>query len=413
MAAKVKTAWHPRHLIVLRYSMKPPRFTLPMLCFALAGCNATQNPSTPAAVSAPKDYFVYFGTHDTGPARGFSLAHFNPATGGLSAPQFLLASPGPAYFVISTDGKFLYACNTLGSRAEGQVGAYARDGKTGALTLLNTRPSGGADPSYVSFDRTGRFLLIANYNGSSVEVLPILADGSLGTRTALDVHTGKSVTPDRAQQPYAHSIIVDPGNHFALNPDLGLDRVYIYKFDAATGALAPNDPPWFADKPGSGPRHVIFAPNGKIVYLIHEVANTISVLAWDGEKGALNEIQNIATLPADYTAKSTCAEIQIHPGGKFLYASNRHAAKDKSATIAVFSIDDKNGRLTLIQQAPTFGDTPRNFTLDPTGRWLLASNQDSDTLILYSVDQSTGKLTQSGPLVPLKYPFCERFVPAE
>ncbi|HVY72396.1 MAG TPA: lactonase family protein [Verrucomicrobiae bacterium] len=360
---------------------------------------------------APDTYRVFIGTHNIGPTRGFSTAYFNADTGALTTPYFLTAAEGPAYFALHSDGRHLYTCNTRGSGTEGRVSAYALDPKTGALKLINSQPSGGADPSYISFDQTGRFAFVANYNGGNLVVLPINPDGSLGERTAFDQHTGTSVTPDRRPQAYAHSIIVDPTNRFALCADLGLDRLYIYKFDAQTGALTPNAPAWFADKPGSGPRHVIFSPNGKFVYLIHEIADNITVFAWDSAKGTLTELQTVSTLPEGFTGKSTCAEIQIHPSGKFLYASNRYAVKNQQATLAVFSADPDTGKLALVQHVPTLGDTPRNFTLDPTGRWLLASNQDSNTLITYSVDQQTGKLTQAGPLVPINYPFCERFFP--
>lgn len=360
---------------------------------------------------SPDTMRVYFGTHNIGPTRGFSMAYFNADTGTLTTPFFLTAAAGPAYFALHPDGRHLYTCNTRGTNAEGQVSAYALDPKTGALTLINSQPSGGADPSYISFDKSGHYAFVANYNGGNLVVLPIKPDGSLGERTAFDQHTGTSVTPDRRQQAYAHSIIVDPSNRFALCADLGLDRLYLYKFDAQTGALTPNDPAWFTDKPGSGPRHEIFSPDGKFVYLIHEVADTITVFAWDGDKGTVKELQTISTLPEGFTGKSTCAEIQIHPSGKFLYASNRYAVKNQQATLAVFSVDPNTGQLALIQHVPTLGDTPRNFTLDPTGHWLIASNQDSNTLITYSIDQQTGKLTQAGPLVPLNYPFCERFIP--
>jgi 6-phosphogluconolactonase len=251
-------------------------------------------------------------------------------------------------------------------------------------------------------------VFVANYNGGSVAVFPIKPDGTLGPRTAFDQHTGKSVTPDRPQQAYSHSIIVDPSNRFVLNADLGLDRVYIYKFDATTGALAPNSPAWFTDHPGSGPRHVIFSADGKTVYVSHEIANVVGVYAWDGAKGTMTEIQSLSTLPADFKGTNTAAEIQLHPSGKFLYVTNR--GQD---SVALFDVDAATGKLTFVETTPTHGKTPRNFTLDPTGQWLLASNQESNSAIVYRVDQKNGKLTPVGPLATLPAaPFCERFVPA-
>jgi len=356
----------------------------------------------------PADYLVYFGTRDSGPGRGFSLAHFDSVTGAMTQPAVIEPAVGPAFFMIHPNGKHLYTVNTLGLNVpgEGKVSAYSIDTKTGHLTLINSQPSGGSNPAQVNFDRTGHFLFVANYNGGNVAVFPILPDGSLGARTAFDQHTGKSVTPDRAQQAYAHSMFADPTNHFVLNPDLGLDRIYVYKFDEKTGTLAPNDPAYFTDHPGSGPRHLAFSPDGKFVYAAHEIANVVGVYRWDSAKGVLTELQSISTLPPDFKDKSTAAEIQVHPSGRFLYVSNR--GEDG---MTVYSVDTATGRLTYLQNIPTQGKTPRNFTLDPTGHWLLASNQESNSAIVYSVDQATGKLTQVGPLATLSAaPFCERFV---
>jgi 6-phosphogluconolactonase len=380
--------------------MKSPRFLRGLILFGAA---------LPALASAA-DLLVYFGTRDQGPDRGFSLAHFDTDTGALSQPALIQAAVGPAYFMVHPDGRHLYTVNTQGLNVpdEGRVSAYEIDAKTGRLTLLNSQPCGGANPTYVSFDHTGRFLFVANYNGGSVAVFPIQADGSLGARTAFDQHTGQSVTPDRAPQAYSHSIIIDPSNHFVLNPDLGLDRIYIYKFDDQTGALTANTPAWFTDHPGSGPRHGTFSPDGKFVYVCHEIANVVGVYAWDGAQGTLTEEQSISTLPADFKGTSTAAEIQIHPNGKFLYVSNRG-----HNSIAEFAVDAASGRLTFVGTTPTQGKTPRNFTLDPTGHWLLASNQESNSAIVYRVDPATGRLTPTGPLAMLPAaPFCERFVPA-
>ncbi len=362
----------------------------------------------PAALPAA-DVLVYFGTRDQGPDKGISLAHFNTETGALSKPALMQVAVGPAFFRVHPDGRHLYTVNTLGPGVpgEGKVSAYELDPQTGKLKFLNSQPSGGPNPAYLSFDRTGHFALVANYNGGNVIVLPIKADGSLGERTAIDQHEGKSVTPDRAQQAYAHSIIIDPSNHFVLSADLGLDRVYVYKFDEKTGKLTPNDPAWFSDKPGSGPRHVIFSPDGKFVYVSHEIANVVGVYAWDAAKGALAEVQTISTLPADFKGTNTAAELQLHPSGKFLYVSNRG-----HDSMAVFAVAADTGKLTLLQHIPTQGKTPRNFTLDPSGHWLVASNQDSNSAITYKVDQATGKLTQVGEVVPVSFPFCQRFLPA-
>jgi 6-phosphogluconolactonase len=351
------------------------------------------------------DMFVYFGTHRAGTNIGFSLAHFDTDTGALTKPQFLIESPAPAFFTIHPDGKHLYTCN---SGSPGSVSAYEIEPHTGALKFLNRLPAGGTDTSYVSLDQTGHFVLAANYSGGSIAVFAIQPDGSLGARTAFVQHTGSSVNPVRQTHPYAHSIIVDPSNRFALVADLGLDKLFVYRFNAQDGSLQTNDPPFASIAPGSGPRHVKFHPNGKWVYLISEIASTVTAFNWDSTNGALGQFQTISTLPENFKGVNTAAEIMIHPDGKFLYASNRG---DNS--LAVFAIDQTNGTLTPIEHVPSVGKTPRNFAFDPTGKWILCSNQDSNFAVVFRVDENTGKLTQAGDPVSVPYPFCERFLPVQ
>ena len=355
----------------------------------------------------PADYLVYFGTRDLGPGKGFSLAHFDSVTGALSQPVVVEPAVGPGFFMIHPDGKHLYTVNTLGpdNPAAGKVSAYTIDAKTGHLTLINSQPSGGPNPAHVNFDRTGHFLFVANYNGGNVAVFPILPDGSIGARTAFDQHTGKSVTPDRPQQAYAHSIFADPTNHFVLNPDLGLDRIYIYKFDDKTGTLTPNDPAYFTDHPGSGPRHLAFSPDGKFVYAAHEIANVVGVYRWDSDKGVLTEVQSVSTIPADYKDKSTAAEIQFLPNGKFLYVSNRG-----HNSIAIFTIDSASGKLTPVGHQGAGIKVPRNFGIDPTGTYLIVANLEGNSLIVFRIDQQTGQLTPTGSSIAVSKPACVKFV---
>ncbi|MGA2052858.1 MAG: lactonase family protein, partial [Opitutales bacterium] len=338
--------------------MKSPALRLAILLLAL-----------PLGLSAA-DYYVYFGTNKTGPNLGFSLAHFNSDTGNLTTPQFLLAADGPAFFRIHPDGRHLYACAIGDTRDEGRVSAYALDPSTGRLTFLNSQPSGGSDPAYISLDQTGRYAFVANYNAGNLAVFPILADGTLGNRTGFNQHAGKSVNPVRQTEAHAHSVIADPSNHFVLCADLGLDKVFVYKFDAKTGAITPNDPPFISTQPGSGPRHLIFSPGGQYLYLISEIGSVVTQFTWNSAKGTLQPLQTISTLPSDFKGTNTAAEIAFSPDGKFLYASDRGLN-----AIATFSVDPADGRLTTLGYTPTQGKTPRNFSLDPTGRWLIASNQ--------------------------------------
>ena len=349
------------------------------------------------------DVYVYFGTHSRGPGIGFSVAHFDTDTGALTQPRFLTEAVEPAYFVIHPDGRHLYTCN---SGSPGGVSAYEIDRATGQLTLLNKEPSGGGDASYVCLDQTGRFVLVANYEGGNIAVFALQPDGRIGGRTAFAQHTGSSVDPKRQTHAYAHSIIVDPTNRFALVADLGLDRLFVYRFDEKNGSLRPNDPPFATVRPGSGPRHVKFHPNGRWVYLINEMGCTVTAFNWDSAHGALTEFQTISTLPADFKGASTCAEIKVHPNGRFLYGSNRG-----HDSLAVFAIDSTTGRLAPLEYVSTRGKIPRNFTFDPTGRWILCTNHGSDNAVVFRVDATTGRLTPAGQPVSVPSPFCERFLP--
>jgi 6-phosphogluconolactonase len=357
-----------------------------------------------AAPLAAADMYVYFGTHRSGPGIGFSVAHFDTDTGVLTTPKFLVEAHEPAFFVIDRAGRHLYTCD---SGEPGQISAYAIDPATAQLTLLNQAPAGGRDPSYICLDQTGRFVLVANYEGGNIAAFALTPEGRIGERTAWVQHTGHSVNPKRQAHAYAHSIIIDPTNRFVLTADLGLDRLLVYRFDVHTGALTANDPPFAAVQPGAGPRHVTFHPNGRWVYLVNEMGCTVTAFNWDSATGALAEFQTITTLPADFTGTSTCAEILVHPNGRFLYASNRG-----HDSLAVFAIDAGTGRLTPIEYAPSHGRSPRNFAFDPTGQWIIVTNHGSDNAVVFRVDAATGRLTQTGAPVPVPFPFCERFLPA-
>jgi 6-phosphogluconolactonase len=357
-----------------------------------------------------QDSWVFFGTHVATHGRGFSVAQFDSETGMLSLPRFLIEADAPGYFVLDSTGRHLYATvseNTFGGQPTGAVSAYAVDPATAQLTLLNQVPSSSANPAYVSLDATGRTLFVANYTGATVAAFAIKPDGSIGDRTAFVQFTGHGADPVRQSQPHPHSIRVDPSNHFVLVPDLGLDQVHIYRYDAATGALTPNDPPFAQMPPVSGPRHMVFSGDGRFAYLLSEIANTITVFAWDATSGTLNELQRISTLPAGFKGLDTAAEVRLDSRGRFLYASNRGAN-----TLAVFAVDAANGRLTLVQQVSTQGRSPRNFEFDPTGRWLIVANHDSESVVVFAIDSATGKLTEHQPPVFVPYPFAVRFLPA-
>ncbi len=352
---------------------------------------------------AAAEMFVYFGSHSAGPGAGFSLARFDTDTGSLSRPEFLLEAREPAFFVLSAEGARLYTCN---SGTPGGLSAYAVDPHTGHLTLLNRVLAGGGDTSFISLDRSGRHVLVANYDGGSVAVFALRPDGSIGDWTAFDQHRGQGVNPVRQTHAYAHAIVLDPANQFALVPDLGLDKLFIYRFDEGTGSLAPHVPSYVPIAPGSGPRHVRFHPNGHWVYLINEIACTVEAFNWDARAGTLSPFQTISTLPADFKGANACAELEIHPNGRFLYGTNRG-----HDSVAVFAIDQVTGMLTPVELHPCGGRTPRNFAFDPTARWILLTNQDSGNAVVFRVDATSGRLTQTGDPVAVPAPFCERFLP--
>jgi 6-phosphogluconolactonase len=349
--------------------------------------------------SMAKSSLVYIATQDP-EQMGVAVAEFDSATGKLSAPKLITATRDPAHFALSADGAHLYMCNT---GTPGGVSAFAVDRKTGALRLLNHLVSKGRGPSYVSLDARGRYVLDANYGGGYVEVLSLAPDGSLGQQTAFVQHTGSSIHA-RQNKPYAHWIGTDPSNRFALVADLGTDQIVVYKFDVATGTLAPNDPPAVKVPGGMGPRHLVFHPNGKWLYGTAELANEVMAFNWDATKGALTQFQSVGTLAEGFAEPSTAAEIAVHANGKFLYASNR--GED---TLVVYAIDPKSGELSFRQRISSRGKVPRYFSLDPSNQWLLVSNQEGGNLAVFRVDATTGELTAAGDPVSLKRPMAVVF----
>jgi 6-phosphogluconolactonase len=352
--------------------------------------------------AAAADTLVIIGTHSSGPGRGFSLAHFAAENGALTQPRFDGEAVAPSFFVVAADGRHLYACNSV---RRGGLSAYAIDARSGRIDLLNRVDSGGAEPCYVSLDQTGRYALITNYDSGSVAVFALQPDGRVGARTAFEVHAGRGADPARQTRAHPHSIVVDPGNRFALAADLGADRIYIYRFNAKTGSLAPNDPPFAATPPGFGPRHLKFHPNGRWAYVTGEIENAVIGFHWDSNRGILSRFQSVSTLPPGFRGPNTAAEIVIHPTGKFLYVSNRGAN-----TLAAFSIDPDTGRLAMIESVSSHGRMPRNMALDPAGRWLLATNYEGDNAAVFRIDARTGVLTLAGPPVSVRSPFGVRFL---
>ena len=370
-------------------------------------------PTARAQQKTSSQFLVYIGTYTTKQeSKGIYGYRFNATTGKLTEIGLAAESTDPSFVAIHPNGKYLYAVNEVDNfngQKTGAISAFTIDHKTGKLTFLNQVSTHGAGPCYVSLDKTGRWVLVANYDGGSVGTFEVEADGSLSLIKGFVQHSGSSVDKQRQESAHAHWIEVSPDNRFALAADLGLDDVLVYKLDPVTGTLAPNAPPYVQVKPGSGPRHFAFHPNGKFGYVLTEMATTVTAFSWNPTKGSLTAIQTEPTLPKDYAGPTEAAEIAVHPSGKFLYASNR-AGID---TITIFSIDPAKGTLKETGRVSTKGRTPRNFAIDPTGAYLLAANQESANVVVFRIDQATGALTPTGEEEKVPAPVCVAFLAAE
>ena len=361
----------------------------------------------------PRKYLAYIGTYTTKTqSKGIYAYRFDGATGKLSAMGVAAESADPSFLAVHPGGKYLYAVNEIGNfngEKSGAVSAYAIDRKTGKLTLLNQVASRGAGPCHISLDKTGKYVLVANYDSGTVAVFPVQSDGQLGKYTAFEKHIGSGVNKERQEGPHAHWIATSPDNRFLLTADLGIDRILISKFHLADGAFTRNKPNSGVKlKSGAGPRHAAFHPGGKFFYVTSELDSTVTAYSYDAKGGALHELQVISTLPKDFSGENDAAEIAVHPSGKFLYVSNR--GRD---SIAVFAMDPLKGKLTPVADIATQGKTPRNFAIDPTGRYLLAANQNSNSVVVFKIDLITGGLILTNQAVEVAAPVCITFVPVD
>lgn len=385
------------------------RMIAPLLAFLfLAVCSEAAAPAT-----HKDEYFVYVGTYteEGSTSKGIYAYRFDPATAKITSMGLAAATINPSFIAVHPNHRFLYAVNEIGNykgEKSGAVSVFVIDRATGKLALLNEVASKGADPCYITVDKTGKYVLVANYSGGSVAVFPVLEDGRLGEASAFVEHTGHGANPGRQEGPHAHSIDLSPDNRFAIVDDLGLDETLIYKFDSAKGKLTLNDPAFAKAAPGAGPRHFALHPNGTFGYVIDEMGSTVSVFAYDAAGGILHPLQTISTLPKGFSAHNDDAEIEVHPSGKFLYASNRG-----HDSIAVFALDPNKGTLTPIEYVSTKGASPRNFAIDPTGSLLFAANEKSDNIVVFRINPQTGRLTPTGKVLDIAQPVCVKFVPVE
>jgi 6-phosphogluconolactonase len=343
--------------------------------------------STVYAESLP----VYFGTYTSGDngSKGIYRSVLDAETGKLSSPVLVAEAKNPSFLEIHPNGSFLYAVSESGGT--GTVSAYAIEPDTGSLKFLNQQSSGGSGPCHVNIDYAGKNVLVANYGSGSASVIPIAADGRLAGPTGFVQHEGSSINPQRQKGPHAHSINPSPDNRFAFVADLGLDKVMIYKLDVDKGTITANNPAFAKVKPGAGPRHFSFGADRKYAYVINELDGTITAFAYEPASGSLTEIQTITTLPDSFTGRRSCAEVRVHPNGRFLYGSNRG-----HDSIAVYSINPAKGTLTFVEHEKADIKTPRNFNIDPTGKFCLVANQGGNSVVVFKIDQKIGALELTG-----------------
>jgi len=351
----------------------------------------------------------YVGTFGTGQNGGIYFCRLNTSTGEIILRGEIKGIDNPAFLAIDASNRFLFAVNEVSEtngNPGGSVSSFAIDPENGRLSFINMQPTLGESPCHISIDNTGKFLLITNYSGGNIIVFPIIEGGTIGKNVDFIQHKGHSINPERQESPHPHSIILSPDNRYVFVPDLGLDKILIYKLDQETGKLSPNNIPYISLKPGAGPRHFTFHPDNDFAYVINELDSAVTAFRYKSDKGKLKEIQTITTLPENFTGISYCADIHVHPNGKFLYGSNRG-----HNSIAGFIIDPPSkGRLKLKGFTSTQGDFPRNFGIDPSGQYLLVANQRSNNIFSFRINMETGELSPTGHSIEIPQPVCIKFL---
>jgi 6-phosphogluconolactonase len=346
---------------------------------------------------------IYVGTYTNTGSKGIYRVALDLATGALAAVGQPAIADNPSWLVLHPSGRFLYAVNETGDAPgdpSGGVSAFAI-GKDGALTFLNRQPSEGAAPCHLAVDKAGRHLLVANYWGGTVAVLPIAGNGTLGAATTVIRHAGKSVHPQQ-EDPHPHSVDFDPAGRVVFVSDLGLDEVVSYRYAADRGELTRASAA--RQKPGAGPRHLALHPDGHRAFVINEIDNTLTRMAVEPDAGALQPLESVSTLPAGFAGKSATAEVAVHRDGRLVFASNRG-----HDSIAIFAIDPATGALSAVGHEPTRGRNPRHFAIDPTGSWLVVANQDPGSLAVFRIDRASGRLQAVGEPMPVPRAVCVRF----
>ena len=353
-----------------------------------------------------QEHYLLTGTYTRGISTGIYVYRFNAENGSATIVDSVQTS-NPSYLAVSANGQFVYAVNEgVKNGTSDKISAFSFNNKTGKLTLLNEVLCMGKNPCYVTIDKTGNWLIAGNYSSGNLVVLPVQKNGSLGDATTVIQHYGKGPKPRQAHA-FVHATVLSPDNQFLYVPDLGIDKIMVYAFNAKTGSLTPAKDSAVVMKPGAGPRHFEFSPNGKWAYLLQELSGAVTAFAY--KKGKLKPVQTISTLPPNYTGYFTSADIHVSPDGRFVYASNR----DSLNSIAIFKTDAKKGTLTLVSHQSTLGRTPRNFNFDPSGNFLLVANQNTHNVVIFKIDHNTGLLTDNGNRINVGHPVCLKWIKTE
>jgi 6-phosphogluconolactonase len=380
----------------LHDSVAYPFLIAPMFLLSVAAM------TSPAQETKPDKLWVYIGTYSKGTSKGIYRCELDLATGQLSGKTLAGEIVDPSFVAIHPSHRFLYAV----SESAAMLDAFAIDPKTGNLTKLNEHPSKGAGPCYITVDKQGTHALAANYGGGSFVVVPIGTDGRIGEASSFIQDHAANAGTTRRQVPRGHSINLDAANQYAVAADLGLDKLFVFRYDIGRGTLTANEPTGLDLAPGAGPRHFAFHPNGHNAYVINELNSTVNALRYDPEHGVLTNLQTLSTLPKDFKGRNSCAEVQVDPSGRFLYGSNRG-----HNSIAIFTIDSKTGELTAAGHQAEGIKTPRGFGIDPTGKFLIVGNQDGDNLLVFRIDTRSGALTPTGSRLEISTPVCVKFMP--